>query len=242
MPVAREKTRKGVVELNSFLIGLAMLSLTVAIFFPMRRIYLKKPHPFLLPVITTTSLLFILLVVSGISYETYMIGGAWLNQLMGPAIVALAYPLYIKRHVVIKFSLMIGGGVVCGLVIGFGSVYTLARVLGLEDVLVASMLPKSITAPVAVELSAALDGLPPLTAVFVLIAGLTGILFGPIVMKWSRIYSLNGKSIALGAASHAMGISKAAEYGDVPLSMSSIAMTLSAILASILLPIVLIIF
>ncbi|GAF13300.1 CidA-associated membrane protein CidB [Bacillus sp. JCM 19045] len=228
--------------MTSFLIGVLMVGLTVVIFFWMRRIYLKKPNPFLLPVITTTFILFVLLVASGTSYETYMIGGAWLNELMGPAIVALAYPLYIKRHVVIKFSVMISAGVASGLMIGFGSIFALSTLSGVEQVFVASMLPKSITAPVAVELSAALNGIPPLTAVFVLIAGLTGILFGPTVMKWSRINSLNSKSIALGAASHAMGISKAAEYGDVPLSMSSIAMIVSAISASILLPIVLFFF
>lgn len=137
---------------------------------------------------------------------------------------------------------MISAGVASGLMIGFGSIFALSTLSGVEQVFVASMLPKSITAPVAVELSAALNGIPPLTAVFVLIAGLTGILFGPTVMKWSRINSLNSKSIALGAASHAMGISKAAEYGDVPLSMSSIAMIVSAISASILLPIVLFFF
>lgn len=76
--------------MTSFLIGVLMVGLTVVIFFWMRRIYLKKPNPFLLPVITTTFILFVLLVASGTSYETYMIGGAWLNELMGPAIVALA--------------------------------------------------------------------------------------------------------------------------------------------------------
>lgn len=219
------------------LLAIGIVAGTVTFYFLFRLLYLKYPYPFLLPVVTTTAFILILLLLFNVSYEDYLIGGEWLSRLMGPAIVALAFPLYKQRVLVLRFSVMIGGAVLIGVFLGFSTVYGFAVLFRFDDILTASLLPKSITAPVAVEISAALHGLPTLTAAFVLVAGFSGILFGPFLMKKVGIKSLHGKSIALGGASHALGISKAAEYGNVPLSMSSIAMTLSAIVASFLIPV-----
>ncbi|AIC93711.1 LrgB family protein [Shouchella lehensis] len=219
------------------IVAVAIVIATVVIYFLFRKLYLRYPYPILLPVVTSTVFILLILLFFNISYEDYLIGGEWLSRLMGPAIVALAFPLYKQRVLVLRYSVMIGGAVLIGVFLGFSTVYGLALLFQFNDILVATVLPKSITAPVAVEISAALHGLPPLTATFVLVAGFSGILIGPWVMQKAGIRSLYGKSIALGGASHAMGISKAAEYGNIPLSMSSIAMTLSAIVASLFIPI-----
>lgn len=73
-----------------------------------------------------------------------------------------------------------------------------------------------------------------MTVVFVMIAGFSGVILGPLLLKWIRIKSSLGKGIALGSASHALGTSKAFEYGELTVSMSSVSMTLSAVLGSVL--------
>ncbi|WP_413380886.1 LrgB family protein [Alkalihalobacillus sp. 1P02AB] len=221
----------------NFLISFSIIFLTLATFWGMRKIYLKYPHPLLMPVLTTTVFLFLLLLIFGIPYSTYMEGGRWLSKMLEPAIVALAYPLYKNRKIVLQYKSFIIAGVLSGFMISIGSMYILADLFAIEKEYMASMLPKSITAPVAVEISNSLSGIPSLTAAFVLVAGFSGILIGPKVMEWVGIKNRKAMSIALGTTAHALGISKATEYGEIPLSMSSIAMTFSAILGALITPI-----
>ena len=95
-----------------------------------------------------------------------------------------------------------------------------------------TLLPKSITTPIAIQIASALGGVSSLAAVFVMIAGFTGVLLGPTFFRWLRIDTAIGRGIGLGAAAHALGTSKAMEYGEQEASMSSVAMTLSAIVGS----------
>lgn len=146
------------------IIAIAIVAATVVIYFLFRKLYLRYPYPILLPVVTSTVFILLILLLFNISYEDYLIGGEWLSRLMGPAIVALAFPLYKQRVLVLRYSVMIGGAVSIGVFLGFSTVYGLALLFRFNETLVATVLPKSITAPVAVEISAALHGLPPLTA------------------------------------------------------------------------------
>lgn len=167
-----------------------------------------------------------------------MIGGKWINSLLGPAVVALAYPLYKQREMLIKYSIPIIGGVFVGLFAGMISGLVFAEVFGIDRSLILSIVPKSITTPVAIQIATGLGGVPSMTVVFVMIAGFSGVILGPLLLKWIRIKSSLGKGIALGSASHALGTSKAFEYGELTVSMSSVSMTLSAVLGSVFGPIV----
>nr|WP_256872388.1 LrgB family protein [Paenibacillus sp. 79R4] len=101
-----------------------------------------------------------------------------------------------------------------------------------------SILPKSITTPVAIQISSSLGGDSSLTSVFVMIAGFTGAIGGPLIIKLFRIQSEVGIRIGLGTASHALGTAKALEYGERSVSMSSVAMTVCAIVGSCIGPLV----
>lgn len=113
-----------------------------------------------------------------------------------------------------------------------------AEAFGIDHDLLLSILPKSITTPVAIQIAAGLGGVPSMTVVFVMIAGFSGVILGPLVLKWLRIRSSLGQGIALGSASHALGTSKALEYGELAVSMSSVSMTLCAVLGSFFGPLV----
>lgn len=206
--------------------------LTVGMYLLMNRLYLKYSFAFLLPLLTTTIAIIVILSVLQLSYETYMIGGEWINHLLGPAVVALAIPLYKQRKTLMGQLVPIVGGVVMGLVVGMVSGVLLAEVLGVSQNLILSIIPKSITTPVAIQVTTAIGGISSMTIVFVLLAGLTGAVLGPTVFKWFRVTSQLGMGMAFGSASHAIGTSKAKEFDELTVSISSVAMTLSAILGS----------
>lgn len=204
----------------------------------MAKVYVRFSYPILIPVLTTTIFVILLLLAFHVSYDEYMIGGKWINSLLGPAVVALAYPLYKQREMLVKYSVPIIGGVFVGLFAGMISGLVFAEVFGVDRSLILSIIPKSITTPVAIQIATGIGGVPSMTVVFVMIAGFSGVILGPILLKWIRIKSSLGKGIALGSASHALGTSKAFEYGELTVSMSSVSMTLSAVLGSVFGPIV----
>ncbi|MGW5888013.1 LrgB family protein [Priestia aryabhattai] len=204
----------------------------------MAKVYVRFSYPILIPVLTTTIFVILLLLAFHVSYDQYMIGGKWINSLLGPAVVALAYPLYKQREMLVKYSVPIIGGVFVGLFAGMISGLVFAEVFGVDRSLILSIIPKSITTPVAIQIATGLGGVPSMTVVFVMIAGFSGVILGPLLLKWIRIKSSLGKGIALGSASHALGTSKAFEYGELTVSMSSVSMTLSAVLGSVFGPIV----
>jgi predicted murein hydrolase (TIGR00659 family) len=219
-------------------IALFIIIATVALYLVMAKVYVRFSYPILIPVLTTTVFVILLLLAFHISYDEYMIGGKWINSLLGPAVVALAYPLYKQREMLVKYSIPIIGGVFVGLFAGMISGLVFAEVFGIDRSLILSIVPKSITTPVAIQIATGLGGVPSMTVVFVMIAGFSGVILGPLLLKWIRIKSSLGKGIALGSASHALGTSKAFEYGELTVSMSSVSMTLSAVLGSVFGPIV----
>lgn len=224
--------------MQEFFIAVFIIVATVALYLVMAKVYVRFSYPILIPVLTTTIFVILLLLAFHVSYDEYMIGGKWINSLLGPAVVALAYPLYKQREMLVKYSVPIIGGVFVGLFAGMVSGLVFAEVFGVDRSLILSIIPKSITTPVAIQIATGLGGVPSMTVVFVMIAGFSGVILGPILLKWIRIKSSLGKGIALGSASHALGTSKAFEYGELTVSMSSVSMTLSAVLGSVFGPIV----
>lgn len=219
-------------------IAILIISLTTVLYFAMVKVYQRFSYPVLIPVLTTTIVIVGLLISMHIPYEEYMIGGKWIHSLLGPAVVALAYPLYKQRQILMKYRFPIIGGVFAGLLTGMVSGLLFARILGIDHDLILSIVPKSITTPVAIQIASGIGGVPSMTVVFVMIAGFSGVILGPMILKMVRIHSSLGRGIALGSASHALGTSKAMEYGELTVSMSSVSMTLSALFGSVFGPIV----
>lgn len=218
------------------IISIGMFIGTIAIFAMMRMVYRRYKAPFLIPVLTTSICIVALLLSFNLSYDTYMKGGQYIDLLLGPAVVALAYPLYKQFDVLSKNMVPILSGVTVGAIIGMISGLLLAKMFGVDKQLILTLLPKSVTTPVAMEVADMLGGHASLTVVFVMIAGFTGVVIGPYVLKGLRVDSDLGQGIAFGSASHAIGTSKAFEYGLNTATVSSVAMTLCAIAVSIFAP------
>ena len=225
--------------MNQFLTALAIIFFTVVVFLFMKKLYISYPLTLLTPILTSTILIVVMLNLFGISYDTYMIGGYWMNQLLGPAIVGLAYPLYSQRKILADNIYVILSGVICGVIAGMASGILLALAAGINERVLYSILPKSFTTPIAIELSSQAGGIPSMTAIFVMFAGLTGAVLGPQFLRLIRVTSPISIGIAMGCASHAIGTSKTSELGLTAFSMSSVSMTLSAVVGSFLSPVML---
>ncbi|WP_298471890.1 LrgB family protein [uncultured Psychrobacillus sp.] len=219
------------------MIALAMVIGTIIIFVGMTFLYRRFTYPLLLPILTTTIILVVVLSFSGVSYDTYMSGAKWIDAMLGPAVVGMAYPLYIQREKIIKNKVTIILGVTVAMLSGLISIAIIAKLMSFEEFLQKSLLPKSITSPIAMPISESIGGIPTLTAVFVILAGLIGALAGPFLFKLFHIDTAISRGISIGSASHGIGLSKLSEYGEETMTMGSVAMTLSAILGAFICPV-----
>ncbi|PAV31587.1 hypothetical protein CIL05_02710 [Virgibacillus profundi] len=220
----------------NFFIGMIVIVGTYVIYLFAKMIHRKMGYSFTAPVITSTIIIIAILLSFQIPYETYMIGGEWINELLGPAVVALAYPLYQQRDILKKLTAPILVGTSVGAIVGVSTGILLAKSVGFEDVIIYSLTPKSVTTPVAMAIAETIGGVTPLAAVFVMIAGIGGVLFSSIVHKIFRLNNYIGRGVGIGSASHAIGTSKALESSLLEGSISTIAMVVSAVVVSVITP------
>ena len=145
------------------------------------------------------------------------------HELLGPSVVALAYPLYKHIGLIIKHFKIIISCIFTGMIVNMVSILSLLlyNFPGFNEVTL-SAIPKSITS--AIMVANQIGGIPSLAVVFVMMAGFSGIILGPYLFKWFNIQSELGRGMALGNASHAIGTSKALEYGATTGSISSTGM------------------
>jgi len=220
----------------SFLFACLAIAGTIVTYNFMKKVYIKFYTPFMVPIVTATTCIAIFLLIFHIPYDSYMIGGKWIVHLLGPAVVALAYPLYRQLDTIKKFGIPIITGVFVGTFVGIVSGIELSLLFGIEKLTLYSLVPKSVTSPVAMDIAKVIGGNPTLAAVFVMVAGVIGAVLGPYLLKWIRVTHFIGRGIGFGTAAHGIGTSKALELGEKEGAISSIAMTLSTIFASLLSP------
>ncbi|MFS0822359.1 LrgB family protein [Bacillus sp. 1P02SD] len=220
----------------NFVLTIASIVCTIVIFLMMTRLYKRVTHPLLVPIATTTFVILIFLLIFSIPYKTYMMGGKWIDELLGPAVVALAYPLYQNRKSLKEFFMPIIIGVFVGSTTGIATGLYFSKIVGVDPTIILSISPKSVTTPVAMDIASVTGGIPALAAVYVMIAGISGAMFGPILLKWVKVDHFVGVGLGFGTASHGIGTSRALEIGTNEGAISSIAMILSAVYTSIILP------
>ncbi|MDM5157198.1 LrgB family protein [Bacillus sp. DX1.1] len=223
--------------MSNIIIGIGWIILTVLLYQLSKKIYQWLPTPFTVPMLVATALMIVLLLVLDIPYQQYMqSGGGWIAKLLGPGVVAFAIPLYKQREVLKKYVVPIAGGVLVGTTVAIASDLVIATLMGTDKSLILSSLPKSVTMPVAMSVSEQVGGIPSLTAAFVVVAGVTGTITGPLLLKWSRVTNSVGKGIGFGCASHIMGVMRAMKNNEHEGVIGSVTMTLTAILTCLLGP------
>ena len=192
--------------------------------------------PFLHPVLVSLSLIIVVLELVDTDYATYMQGGQYIHLLLGPAVVALAVPLYDNIATVKRLLVPLLVGCVCGAVVAAVSAIMIGAWFGLNDQILLTLAPKSVTSPIAIAIAEKMGGFPSLAAGLVLITGAMGCLIAPFVYKLLRIEDESVKGFVLGVGAHAMGTAFAFEYGMVAGAFGGLAMGMTGAFTAFLLP------
>ena len=180
----------------------------------------------------------LILEIGDIPYDDYMTGNAPINNLLGLSIVALALPLYEQLREIAKQWKIILSVIALASLFSMISGAVVAILLGASPEMVATVLPKSITTPIAMEVSSHLGGIPAVTAVGVVLAGLQGSMFGYLILKKLGLKHQEAIGLSVGSVSHALGTVSCMEINPKAGSFSSISLVLCGIMSSILAPLV----
>jgi predicted murein hydrolase (TIGR00659 family) len=195
-------------------------------------------NPLLNPVLGAVLIVVAVLVLTGTDYGTYFEGAQFVHFLLGPATVALAVPLYRQWHRVRRSALAIAVSLVAGSLTAILSAVCMAWILGGSEEVLASLAPKSVTAPVAMGIAEKLGGLPSLTAVLVIVTGILGAMLGPKLLDMTGIVDWRARGLAIGTASHGIGTARALQVNETAGAFSGLAMGLNALATALLLPLI----
>ena len=171
-----------------------------------------------------------LLAALDIPFSSYNQGAHHITMLLAPATTVLAYSIYCQIDLLKKNFIPIVIGCLAGSLTSMTSAYLLCKLFDLDSAITASMLPKSVTTPIAMQVSAGLGGIPSVTVAVVVVTGIFGSMICPILIKLLKIKNKVAAGVAIGTCSHAVGTSKAIEIGKVEGAMSGIAIGVSGIL------------
>jgi predicted murein hydrolase (TIGR00659 family) len=204
-------------------------------------LYLQRRTGFALlnPLLISTVFIILFLVISGIDYESYNTGGKIVSFFITPATVALAVPLY-RNFKLLRANLWpIFLGITAGVLVNFISLYLLVEYTDLGKEIFYTLVPKSVTTPIGIELSQQIGGIPQITIAAIIISGLTGVILGPVIFRIFRISDKVARGIAYGTTSHALGTTKALEEGEIEGSMSGLSIGIAGLLTAVMVPLLL---
>ncbi|SET34573.1 Putative effector of murein hydrolase [Salinibacillus kushneri] len=201
------------------------------------RLYRKYRKGWLNPLFTSSLLLVSLLFTIHLDGETYQQGSSVFHLLLQVAVVSLAIPLYKQWGFLKKNLKKIILGVVCGTMMGVVAVSVMAGVIfHLQEEVVASLIPRSITLPIALTISQYLGGASSATVIFVIMSALISLMIGPILLKHLGINSKAAKGLAMGTSAQMIGANRSLDWGEEEGVMGNVAMTTSALFLSVSLP------
>ena len=195
-----------------------------------KRTGLVACNPLLIGIVLTIAVLLLF----RIPYESYNEGGSIISMFLSPATACLAVAIYGKIQILKKNWLPILVGCTVGSFTSILSVWFLCRLFGLDEAMTVSLLPKSVTTPIAISISGPHGGMVPITVVAVLVTGVMGSVLAPLLIKLFRVKDPMTAGLAIGACSHAVGTSKALELGETEGAMSGLAIGICGVVTVVL--------
>lgn len=214
------------------------LPLTLATYFAIRHLAMKIKFPLFNPLLISVIVIIPILLITNTPYEQYFNGSKVLNDLMQPAVVALAFPLYEQIHQIRthwkSILLICLAGSVSAMITGT----FIALWLGVDPEMAASILPKSVTTPIAMAIAESLDGIPAISAACVLLVGILGAVFGHLLLDMFKIKNAAARGLSIGSTAHALGTARCAEVDYQEGAYSSLALVVCGIITSLLAPLI----
>lgn len=212
------------------------ITITLGVYFLAQWLYQRTRLELLNPLLVALVVLIALVSVSGTDYAAYKKSTQMIDFMLGPSVVALGFMLheevrYLKERI---FSIL--ASTLTGSIVGIASAAGIVFLMGGNTELAVTLQPKSVTTPIAMALSEQSGGIPSLTAVIVVIAGIYGGLIAPTLFRVLKIESRVAKGLALGSSSHGMGTVKAIQLGSVEGAVSGMAIGLMGAVTALLVP------
>ncbi len=212
-------------------------STTIALYAFFRAVHARHRLVLTLPVLASSIVLSLIVVFGKIDLRAYQEGARPLSWLLGPATVALAVPLYRNRALLRVHARTVLTSIAIGSLVAMTSVLAIGAWFGLARPMLLTLAPKSVTTPIAMQLSERLGGMPSLTAAIVVWTGVLGMAIGPAVLDVIGIRDRLARGVALGTAAHGIGTARALEEGALEGAASSVAMVIAGILTAFVAPV-----
>jgi putative effector of murein hydrolase len=219
------------------------LTATLVVYVLAQAVYARvQQAPWANPVLWTVVVIASVLLITRVPYPTYFAGAQFVHFLLGPAVVALGWPLWLRRDALKQryASILIAGlagGAACA-----GTSVLVGWALDLPHDVLMSLAAKSVTAPVAMGIAEKIGGIPALAAVFAVLTGMVGALSGKYLFDWCGIATTprgwQVRGFALGTASHGIGAARAMQVHPEAGAYAGLALGLQVVLASLLIPLI----
>lgn len=212
--------------------------ITIVVYYLALSIKNKTKLSILNPLLVTTIIIVAILLGLNINYETYNIGAKYISYFLTPTTVCLAIPLYKQIKVLKKNIIGILSGILAGVIVNAAIIVFLTKIFEMSDELGTSLLSKSITAPIAIGLTDELGGISSITVFAVILSGIIGAAIAPTIFKLLRIKDETAQGLACGTSAHGSGTTTALELGEIQGAMSGLAILVTGLITTIIVPIV----
>lgn len=212
------------------------LSVTLGVYVLSDKFLRKYKLPIINPLVLSILVIILFLHFSGIDYQDYNVGGSFLTMLITPATVALAIPLYKNFHLLKENVFSVLAAIIAGIVANCLVSVGIGYFFSLKKDMVISLLPKSVTTAISVDLSHSMGGVNAVTLAIVVSTGIFGSLIATHIFRIFNIKSPVARGVALGSTSHAIGTAKAIELGKIEGIVSGLAICVNGILTVSILP------
>lgn len=222
--------------MKEFIISLPMFGLALTLFTYLIGNKIKNKfnktlvNPLLIAIVLTIGIL----VCFDIPFEAYNVGASAITMFLAPATAVLGLSIYRQFHMLKKNYVPIIAGCLVGSLVSATSSVVLCKLFGLEDSLVASMIPRAVTSPIAMEISQATGGIVPITVSAVIFSGIIGAVFAPLLIKVLKMKNKVAVGVAIGTSSSAIGTAKAIELGETEGAMSGLSIGITGLITVII--------
>ena len=227
---------------NLFNNELFVLVFVLGIYLCSLYLYKRTRIALLHPVLISIGIIILILELLNINYSTFKKGSHLIDFMLGPSVVALGLLLFEQYEHIRKNVVAITTAVFVGSFIGITSVMAIAKALGADHAIVASLQPKSVTTPIAIEIASKNGGNVSIAAIVVVVVGIFGGITGPFVLNKLGITSKLARGLALGSSAHGLGTARAMELGAIEGAISGLAIGLMGFATAILIPLINILF
>ena len=216
-----------------------LIALTFGVYYAAKRLQAYTGWVALNPILVAILVLIGFLKLTGLTYAHYAESASIIDFWLKPAIVALGVPLYLQLKNIRRQLIPLLVSQLVGCFLGIVSVVFTAKWLGASDEVIISLAPKSVTTPIAMEVTQSMGGIPSLTAAIVVLVGLFGAVFGFKLLQVGRVKSPIAQGLSMGTASHAVGTSRAMEYGRKYGAFASLGLILNGLFTALFTPLLL---